>query len=45
MYLTEWAGGFPLIFGIVLLFMEVTTHFVSARWLLMEHGIMGEYSI
>ena len=33
--------GIPVTFACVLLFMEISTHFVAARWLMFEHGIAG----
>lgn len=41
MYLTQYPNNYTLVLGVVLLFMEATTHFVSARWLFFEHGISG----
>lgn len=41
MYLTQWPNNYPLVLANVLLFMEITTHFVSGRWLLFEHGYKG----
>lgn len=41
MYLTQWPNNYTLVLANVLLFMEITTHFVSGRWLLFEHGFTG----
>ena len=41
MYLTEVPQDFTLVFGVVLLFMEVTSVFTSGRWLMFEHGVPG----
>jgi len=41
MYLTQWPNNYTLVLGVVLLFMESTTPFVSGRWLLFEHGVSG----
>ena len=41
MYLTQWPNNYPLVLANVLLFMEITTHFVSGRWFLFEHGYSG----
>ena len=41
MYLSLWTFDFTLNFGIVMLFMEFSTIFSNARWLMFQHGMSG----
>ena len=41
MYSAQWKYEFPLVYACVMLFMEVTTVFVSGRWLMFQHNISG----
>lgn len=42
MYMTQIPNDFTLVIANVFLFMEISTLFVSGRWLYFEHGLTGE---
>lgn len=41
MYSAFWQQDFTVVFGTMLLFMEVSTPFVCLRWLMFAHGVTG----
>ena len=41
MYMAQIPNNYTINFGVVSLFMEITTLFINTRWLLFQHKVVG----